>query len=152
MQKALELKLDEVKEMEDDHRLRLKNLKERGRSLKSEEKNLGVERKGLLAQKEELVSVKALLEKKRSDYEEHLLGICQENDQSKVTDEEMLDKMPTEEEIKRLKEDVRLAKDSLIANMEYEKKLVVEKLDNDRCETLRKHELWKRELETKMQK
>ncbi|KAI4375238.1 hypothetical protein MLD38_013133 [Melastoma candidum] len=143
-EQALEKKSDKVKEREEDLRLKLKDLKEREKSLKSEEKKLEVERKELLAQKEELLSVKALLEKERKDCEEQLLEICEEKDRLKVTDEERLEFIRVQSELKEQIEKCRLQKELLLKESEelkqqrqaFEKEW--EELDNRKVDVERK--------------
>lgn len=117
-EQALDKRLDKVKEKEKDYELKLKDLKAREKAMKTEEKNLEIEKKQLLAEKEELLSLKAEVEKVRSENEEQLLKIREENNKLHVTEEERSEYLRLQSELKAEIEKCRLQEELLLKEAE----------------------------------
>ncbi|KAI4387863.1 hypothetical protein MLD38_000254 [Melastoma candidum] len=132
--------------------------------LKEEIEKCRLQKELLLKESDELRNQRQTFEKewealdeKKIDVEKKLKEIIiqrERYEKFKECEEERLqrDKMAAEEDIKRQREDVRLAKDSFLASMEHEKKVVAQKLEDERSEMLRSFELQKKELEIEMQR
>jgi hypothetical protein len=117
-EQALEKKWEKLREKEKGHESKLKDLKEREKSIRSEEKNLESERKQILADKEDLLSLKAEVEKTRADNDEKLLKIREEQDRLKVSEEERLEYVRLQSELKQEIDNYRLQKELLLNEAE----------------------------------
>jgi hypothetical protein len=117
-EQALEKKWEKLREKEKGHESKLKDLKEREKSIRSEEKNLESERKQILADKEDLLSLKAEVEKTRADNDEELLKIREEQDRLKVSEEERLEYVRLQSELKQEIDNYRLQKELLLNEAE----------------------------------
>ncbi|KAF8011319.1 hypothetical protein BT93_J1811 [Corymbia citriodora subsp. variegata] len=117
-EQAVEKKTEKLKEKEDDLQLKLKDLKEREKFLKSEEKNLETQKKSVAVEKEELLSLRAALEKIRGENEEQLVKIRMEKDQLQVSEEERSEFVRLQSELKEEREKCRLQKELLLKEAE----------------------------------
>lgn len=117
-EQAVEKKTEKLKEKEDDLQLKLKDLKEKEKFLKSEEKNLETQKKSVAVEKEELLSLRAALEKIRAENEEQLVKIRMEKDQLNVSEEERSDFVRLQSELKEEREKCRLQKELLLKEAE----------------------------------
>ncbi|KAK7838569.1 protein crowded nuclei 1 [Quercus suber] len=117
-EQTLEKRWEKLREKEKDHELKLKDLKEREKSLRSEEKNLENEKKQMLSDKEDLLSLKDEVEKIRAHNDEELLKIAEEKDQLKVSEEERLEFVRLQSELKQEIENCRLQKELILKEAE----------------------------------
>ncbi|XP_059645323.1 nuclear matrix constituent protein 1 [Cornus florida] len=143
-EQAFEKKLEKFKEKEKDFESKSKALKEREKSVRVDEKKLENERKQLLADKENLLIVKVELEKKRADIEEQQLKISEERERLIVTEEERLEHVRLQSELKQEIDKCRLQREMLLKEGEdlrqerekFEKEW--EELDEKRSEIKKK--------------
>ncbi|XP_021296818.1 protein CROWDED NUCLEI 1 [Herrania umbratica] len=117
-EQALDKKLEKFKEKEKEFELQVKNHKEREKAIRSEVKNLEIEKKQMLADKEDLLSLKAEVEKIRVENEEKLLKMHEENDRLRVTEEERSEYLRLQLELKEEIEKCRLREELLLKEAE----------------------------------
>lgn len=117
-EQALEKRWEKLREKEKDHESKVKDLKEREKSIRSEEKNLENEKKQMLADKEDLLTLMAEVEKTRAENSEELLKIHEEQGRLKVSEEERLEYVRLQSELKQEIDDYRRQKELLLKEAE----------------------------------
>ncbi|EEF36393.1 DNA double-strand break repair rad50 ATPase, putative [Ricinus communis] len=117
-EQALDKKLDKLKEKEKEFESKSKALKEKEKTIKSEEKNLENEKRQLNSDKENFLNLKAELEKIRAANEEQLLKIREEKDQLKVNEEERVEYVRLQSELKEEIEKCRLQEQLFLKEVE----------------------------------
>ncbi|KAB2074983.1 hypothetical protein ES319_A07G188100v1 [Gossypium barbadense] len=117
-EQALDNKLEKLKEKEKELELKVKTQKEREKTIKSLEKDLEIEKMQMVADKEELLSLKAEVEKMRTANEEKLQKIHEETDRLRVTEEERSEYLRLQLELKEEIEKCRLREELLLKEAE----------------------------------
>ncbi|KAH1129666.1 hypothetical protein J1N35_001044 [Gossypium stocksii] len=117
-EQALDNKLEKLKEKEKELELKVKTQKEREKTIKSQEKDLEIEKLQVVADKEELLSLKAEVEKIRTANEEKLQKIHEETDRLRVTEEERSEYLRLQLELKEEIEKCRLREELLLKETE----------------------------------
>ncbi|KAK1555010.1 hypothetical protein Q3G72_020403 [Acer saccharum] len=115
---ALDKKLEKIKEKEKDFESKVKALKEREKTMRSEENNLGTEKKQLVADKQDLLNLKSELEKMRAEHEQQLLKMHEEKNQLKVSEEERVEYLHLQSELKEEIEKCRRREEMLLKEAE----------------------------------
>nr|KJB10427.1 hypothetical protein B456_001G200600 [Gossypium raimondii] len=117
-EQALDNKLEKLKEKEKELELKVKTQKEREKTIKSQDKDLEIEKLQMVADKEELLSLKAEVEKIRTANEEKLQKIHEETDRLRVTEEERSEYLRLQLELKEEIEKCRLREELLLKEAE----------------------------------
>ncbi|XP_050230580.1 protein CROWDED NUCLEI 1 [Mercurialis annua] len=117
-EQALDKRSDKLKEKEKEFEEKSKALKEREKTIKSEEKSLDNEKQQLNSEKEDLLTLKAELEKIKAANEDQLLKIHEEKDQLKVIEEERVEYVHLQSELKEEREKCRLQEQLFLKEVE----------------------------------
>ncbi|KDP29347.1 hypothetical protein JCGZ_18268 [Jatropha curcas] len=117
-EQALDRKLERVKEKEKDLDVKSKNVKEKEKSMKAEQKNLDLEHKKLLADKESLQILKDDCEKLRSEISQQELQIGEQSETLKVTNDERLEHLRLQAELRQELEKCRRQEEFLLKECE----------------------------------
>ncbi|XP_074377245.1 nuclear matrix constituent protein 1 isoform X2 [Apium graveolens] len=145
-EQALDQKHEKLKEKEQSLVSKLQDLKEREKSMRLEENRIEGERNQLLSDKQELLSLKAEIEKDRASTEEQCLKLSKEIEQLKITEEERLEHVRLQSELKEEIENWRHRRELLLKEedelkqekMRFEKEW--EDLDEKRTEVMKELE------------
>ncbi|XP_038720065.1 protein CROWDED NUCLEI 1-like isoform X2 [Tripterygium wilfordii] len=99
-EQALDKRLEKLREKELQYESKSQALEEMEKAIGSEEKNLVTERKQIAADYEDLLCLKAEVEKIRADNEEQLMKIREENNRLKISVEERAEYLRLQSELK----------------------------------------------------
>lgn len=145
-EQALDQKHEKLKEKEQYLESKLQDLKEREKSMSLEENKIEGEKNQLLSDKQELLSLKAEIEKDRARTEEQCLKLSEEIEQLKITEEERLEHVRLQSELKQEIENWRQRRELLLKEEDElkQEKLRFEKewedLDEKRTEVMKELE------------
>lgn len=129
-EQALEKKSERVKEKEKDIDAKLRSLKETEKSVKAEEKKLGLEKQQVVADREGLRILKDEIDKKEAETSHLEQQIRDEYQKLKLTEEERLDHLRLQSELKQQIEKYRHQQELLLKEHE-DLKLEREKFETE---------------------
>ncbi|XP_050221041.1 nuclear matrix constituent protein 1 isoform X2 [Mercurialis annua] len=129
-EQALDNKSERVKVKEKELELNLKNAKEKEKSIKAEQKRLELEHKKLLAERESLLNLKDGCEKIRAEISNQELQIDEESKNLKLTNDERLEHLRLQAELRQELEKCRRQEEFLLREGE-ELKEEREKFENE---------------------
>ncbi|WCJ35695.1 Nuclear matrix constituent protein 1 [Euphorbia peplus] len=113
-EQALDMKSDRVREKEKDIELKLKSIKATQKSVNAEQKKLELEQRKLLADKESLLVLKNECEKIRSEVSQQEAQIDEESVNQKMANDERLEHLRMQAELKLELEKCKLQEDFLL--------------------------------------
>ncbi|XP_027348862.1 protein CROWDED NUCLEI 1 isoform X2 [Abrus precatorius] len=117
-EQALEKKAEKLKEKEKEYEQKVKALKEKEKSIKSEEKSLETDKGKIEREREELLNLKAEVEKIKVNNEEELVRISEEINCLKVTEEERAEYLHLQSQLKHEVDQYRLQKELLLKEVD----------------------------------
>uniref|UniRef100_A0A2P2MH28 Putative nuclear matrix constituent protein 1-like protein n=1 Tax=Rhizophora mucronata TaxID=61149 RepID=A0A2P2MH28_RHIMU len=117
-EQALDKKLEKLKEKEKEFESKMNALKEREKTFRSEVESFETEKKQLQLDREDILNLKAEIERIRAANEEQLLQIREEKDRLKVSEEERSEHTRLQSELKQEIEKCRLQEELLLKEME----------------------------------
>lgn len=145
-EQALDQKHEKLKEKEQYLESKLQDLNKREKSMRFEENKMESERNQLLSDKQELLSLKAEIEKDKASTEEQRLRLSEESERLKITEEERLEHVHLQSELRQEIENCRHQRELLLKEEDELKQEKVrfekewEDLDEKRAEVIKELE------------